>query len=421
MAAAFLDINDCNLRLWHGDRQVQSPGYALLEGRDYRFGQEARGAARLQPRKVNTRYWWQLSTEALQPALGPARHTADLVHAHLLQLHRQAGEPEELQLAVSAGMSREQLSLLLGIAQQCPFDAVSLVNRSALLASLYGGGGRLFHLEIQLHQALVCELAPIGRDVASQRTIPLPGCGLLQMQEQLVETLASNFIQQTRFDPRRKAVTEQQLYDALPGALQALTQAAETNLEINGYRARVSRDDLGNASARLHDAAAQAIGGLEARDRIIAEPLAALLPGIGKRFEQLDICAEDATWRAAREHGESLMSRGQALSFVSVLPCLPSGSAAPIEPAVIDPPAPVTEPTHLLNGFSASPLDRAGTTVEQGLELVHSDDGWQLRADRDVSVNNASYASGQMLQAGDVLRTDSGTEVTLIEVRPNGG
>ena len=119
MAAAFLDINDCNLRLWHGDRKVQSPGYALLEGRDYRFGQEARGAARLQPRKVNTRYWWQLSTEALQPALGPARHTADLVHAHLLELHRQAGEPAQLQLAVSAGMSREQLSLLLGIAQQC--------------------------------------------------------------------------------------------------------------------------------------------------------------------------------------------------------------------------------------------------------------------------------------------------------------
>ena len=83
MSVALLDINDCNLQLWGADSAVQSPGYALLEGKDYRFGTAARSSARLRPRDINNRFWWQLSTEPLQPALGPARHTADLVHAHL--------------------------------------------------------------------------------------------------------------------------------------------------------------------------------------------------------------------------------------------------------------------------------------------------------------------------------------------------
>ena len=83
MSIGLLDLNDSNLQLWHADARVQSPGYALLQGKDYLFGAAARAAARLQPRDINTRYWWQLSTEVLQPALGPARHTGDLVHAHL--------------------------------------------------------------------------------------------------------------------------------------------------------------------------------------------------------------------------------------------------------------------------------------------------------------------------------------------------
>ena len=81
MSIGLLDLHDTNLQLWHQDTRVQSPGYALLKGKEYLFGAPARAAAKLQPRAINTRYWWQLSTELLQPALGPARHTGDLVHA----------------------------------------------------------------------------------------------------------------------------------------------------------------------------------------------------------------------------------------------------------------------------------------------------------------------------------------------------
>jgi len=120
MSIAVLDLNDCNLRLWHEDTAVQSPGYALFQAKEYQFGSPARASAKLQPRDINTRYWWQLSTETLQPSLGPARHTGDLAHAHLKQLHHEARSPSEILLAVSGSMQREQLARLIRIEQQGP-------------------------------------------------------------------------------------------------------------------------------------------------------------------------------------------------------------------------------------------------------------------------------------------------------------
>ena len=46
MSIALLDLADCNLQLWHGEKHVQSPGYALLDRSRYVFGQAARRAAR---------------------------------------------------------------------------------------------------------------------------------------------------------------------------------------------------------------------------------------------------------------------------------------------------------------------------------------------------------------------------------------
>jgi hypothetical protein len=421
MTLALLDISDSNLQLWCGDHHLRSPGYALLAGQQYKFGREARASARLEPRNINTRYWWQLSTEPLQPALGPARHTGDLVHAHLQQLHREAGKPDEMLLAVSGSMQRDQLALLLGIVQQCPFDAVGLVHRSVALGSLYGGAGRLFHLEVQLHQALLTELAESAGQVELRRSLPLPGCGLLQLQERLVEVIASGFIRQTRFDPRRKAATEQQLYDALPDTLRTLRQEGEINLEINGYRARVTRDELLGAGQRLFDGAGQSIGSLQPGDQVLVDPLVALLPGLAAQLPQVQELERHAMQQALEQHADRLVQRGQALSFITALPWLQQA----ITPRSLEPqPAPVEEAppplpaTHLLQGAQAVPLVAAGTPVADGWELFDGGDGWQLRGDgAPPRVNDEDYADGQRLGAGDSIAIGGQVGALLIEVR----
>ena len=70
-----------------------------------RMPQQARRA----PRDINNRFWHRLSTQPLSPALGPARHTADLVHAHLEALLGDLGG--DLTLAIPGAMESGQLSL----------------------------------------------------------------------------------------------------------------------------------------------------------------------------------------------------------------------------------------------------------------------------------------------------------------------
>ena len=78
-----LDCNDASLRLWSEGNALWSPGVVWLSGDRYLFGEPAWEQARRAPREISNRYWHRLSTQPLSPALGPARHTADLVHAHL--------------------------------------------------------------------------------------------------------------------------------------------------------------------------------------------------------------------------------------------------------------------------------------------------------------------------------------------------
>lgn len=421
MTIALLDLNDSNLQMWSGQAHVQSPGYALLQGSEYRFGGPARSAARLQPRDINTRYWWQLSTEALQPALGPARHTGDLVHAHLQELHREAGQPGEVLLAVSGSMQRDQLALLLGIVQQCPFDAVGLVNRSVALGSLYGGSGRLFHLEVQLHQTVISELTSVNGKIELQRTVPLPGCGLLQLQERLVEIIAAVFIRQTRFDPRRKAATEQQLYDTLPDTLRALEQNSEANLEVQGYRARINRNDLLPAGQRLFDSAPEVMGVLRPDDRVIVDPVAALLPGLAAQFSQMEVLQSDSICRALQLHQDQLVQRGQSLSFVTSLPCLEEKIVPRAQPSAT--PAVAEEPqqappTHLLQGSVARPLAATGMELGEGWSLQKTGDAWQLQgAGTAARVNGIDYRAGQTLAVGDTISLATSQDLMLIEVK----
>ncbi|GAB5445147.1 hypothetical protein [Gymnodinialimonas sp.] len=416
MAPALLDINDCNLVLWHGDQRVQSPGYALHRDSRYLFGNEARAAARLQPRNVNTRYWWHLSTEPLQPELGTARHSADLAHAHLQALHAEGGDAEEVIFSVPASMQREQLALLLGIARACPFSAVGLVNRSVLLGSLHAREAQLWHLELQLHQSLLTRVGADETTVSLQEHIALPGHGLLQLQEKIVEIVAREFVRQTRFDPRRSAASEQTLYDALPAALRSLQTSTETNVEIDGYRARIARSDLVKASEGLRRSIEETANGSPAP--MIADPLAALLPGFVDALTGARIIDQDDLHNAMSSQLEHLVQRAANLHYITALPRLESNAAAsasPIDPVAQSPGRAAA--THLLNGHSAMTLANANSLLPDGCALRHEKDGWRLAVQgASASVNGERVDSETSLIAGDQLEI-AGHGYTVISVQ----
>ena len=127
---------------------------------------------------------------------------------------------------------------------------------------------------------------------------------------------------------------------------------------------------------------------------------------------------------ALQQHQAQLVQRGQALSFVTALPCLAESTeaitATAMEPAPPPEPEPAPVPptaTHLLRGTKAVSLATDGTDVGNGWQLVAAERAWQLRGEGAApQVNGAQYSPGRMLGAGDRLSVDGDTDALLIEV-----
>jgi len=412
---AVLDLHDTALKIWQGDDEIASPGYAWFDGSRLRFGLPALRTQRRTPREVNTRFWSQLGTAPLSPALGKARHTADLAHQHLQELYEAAGRPDSVLLAVSGSLSRDQLSLLLGIIEHLPFSVAGLVHRSALLASashLEQG----FHVELQLHQSLVTRFDSEGAQVVVSGSQALPGEGLLALQDRLATVIAGAFVAQTRFDPLRSADTEQALYDQLPDALTTLEERGEAHVGINGYDARVTQDDLASIGAAYTQALAPL---LDAESPLLLEAPLDRLPGL-------------ATGRAANRIDNSTLA-ATALQFIAQLKQSPDNltlqrrvprdpqSASSLTDQNPQPPTPEQQagqrPSHWLSAGVAKPLSNAALS-DRGIVLTDIDQGLVLAGPvpRDLTVNGRPADAGQVLCAGDVIADDLGFHTQLIAV-----
>ena len=424
-----LDCRDTRISLWQHAEAVHSPGFVLFDAGEYRFGQAALEQSRLRPHDSNSRFWWQLSTQPLKPALGAARHTADLVHAHLRDVHRRAGAPEALTLAVPDAMPREQRSLLLGVAQTCDFAVSGLVSRSVLLASATdtpAGVDRVLHVEAQLNPTVINELHSAAGVLSLARSTPLPACGLLALLERCVSAIASAFIQQTRYDPRRSAASEQTLYNELPSVLAALDARGEASLDIEGHRCRITAATLDAASTGLREELAPTRRG--AAQAVLIDPELATLPGMGALRDEAITLAEDALWQAWQQQREQVaLAQGDAIHLIDRLkvrapargaspqPRTPSAErgTAPAQTAV-DAAAAATA-THILVGTRALPLRGERIELGSGFALHGAQRQWTLHG-AGALINGRPSTPQQALCLGDTLSLGAAGQARLIEV-----
>lgn len=432
--SAVLDLHDASIRLWHQDNCILSPGYVWFDEQRYHYGSPAVHTARRQPRAVNTRFWWQLSTQALTPALGPARHSADLVHNHLQALYHGAGEPQTVTLIAPGSMSREQLSLLLGIIGTLPFAIDAIVHRSALAAAAHSGKasapnshGNALHIELQLHQMLITEIHRQDTAVSATSSQALPGLGLIHLLDKLAGAIAEQFVLQTRFDPCRRAESEQTLYDALPSVLADVHLSGETRLTIEGYQARIAAEHLQAIGRHLGQQITQQIASLagENAEILLLDPMLMRIPGLAMAGRLIEVTPESLL-EPLIEHGHQLRHGADDLVFQTRVPASPSQQLSPSDSAGGDTPtrAALTPahdtpqpPTHLLLGHMAQPIGER-ITLDGGAELVLSQGVFSLRGDvaLDLFVNGEPAYSGQLLAAGDKLSDSLGFAAQLIIV-----
>lgn len=461
-----VELNDAGIVLARSTAQGlqtigrPSPGIALLQDGQALVGEAAASRQRVAPLHVQNRYWYALGTEPL-PWLAPGIATAaDLAHAHLASL---LAEPvrdgaTRLLLAVPAGLSREQLGLLIGIANECGVTVRGLVDQGLAGCANVPAVPHMLHLDLHQHQAVatLVEVARAESMLRRARYELLPDCGALAFQQALAQSVATAFVRETRFDPLHQAATEQRLYDLLPQWLAALATSDEVTVGFewasSTHRIELRRVQLEQSVATLCGEVLRLVQRARPAGttlQVCVTPRLAVVPGLLARLAELRDCvvvelAEGAAALGALQFSSAILRPADAIALVHRLPLAAADAGEPAPPAEHAVPA-AEVPTHVLFegrawalageplvlGWSVTAPSRALTLPAGIAGLSRSHCTLQASEAQAFVTDHSTYGTfvndervgGRLaLRVGDVLRLGApGVKLQLIRVLPQHG
>jgi hypothetical protein len=456
MTVLAIEINDSGiLTARDGNWRQVGPGYALLDPDEPLFGEDARAQARLRPRRLQNRFWHNLSTQSLSRVMPYAGNNADLACAQLRSIWQAEGNAaiEAVIFLVPGYFSSEALGLLLGIAEDCAIPARGVIDTAVAASPELVAGRSLLHMDIHLHTTVLTELVAAG-GVARGEVQVLDAVGLSVLEQSWMGTTAEAFVRQTRFDPLHDAGTEQILADHLAGWLGLLRDQPEATIELQrGSRtvsASLSRRQLVEVAAphyerlaRLVDAARLSRGPvtLHLSNRLDR------LPGLADRLteiEDVELVAlpDGQAVLGALDRSDDIISPQDSIRFVVMLPF--RDTAVVRETSGMPPPPREdsgSRPTHLLAGSvvyslsdkpvtigAAPPADERPVVVSGVAEGVSRRHCSIFCRDKDVVLidhsrygtflNDHKVQGEAILKVGDVVRVGSpGSSLLLVEAR----
>ena len=426
MTRLFLDTTDASLNLIGEGHCTRSPGLAYLDAGGLVFGDAAFAQLKQSPLAVRSDFWSQLGTTPLNTRFGEARHTADLVYEHMKALLNNAPEQRALCIIAPGNMQQSQIELLLGILGSLSIDVTAVIDRALLAHPATRGSG--LNLSLQWRQLIVSEIKVDAAEMSVTKVTELSGLGYLDLLEMCLENCADLCVEQTRFDPRRSAASEQQLLSAIPSLLATLGDKTEVPLDIGSTTFKVTRSSFESVARRISAAIDLTQG------HISADETLSLFPGIG-----LDSVATSDSISNNAQGVLNSRSEGEALSRITrcaLTTVTTDTSAVPgseiVTETIIDtndakgtlaanqsPSAddPTTEPpTHLLIdgiayriGVEPSATEGFGVVKSQGLAYI--EDSFR----KEITVLSVS-GSHDTLPTGSRLYRSDGKEAMLIFV-----
>ena len=253
-----LEINDAGFLCAAPDGQFlatdtdarESPGYALVSGRELKIGTAACRQARLHPRQISCRFWDELNDTPLRnPEFERYTH-AEMAYRHLRHVWQhiitKAGEAEVI-ITVPDHYQDVELGLLLGIAKTLEIPVRGLVSQALACVPPDTHQGIDFHVDVHLNR-LALTLIDSRPRPAVCRYASVMEAGLETIHRQWVKILSDAFVRQTRFDPLYAAETEQDLHDRLPGLCgqTGASQTIQTEMTADGrvHRIELEREAL---------------------------------------------------------------------------------------------------------------------------------------------------------------------------------
>ncbi len=422
MRLCVVELNDSEVRAGSGGNLIsRSPGYALVRRDGIQLGERALRQAHLLPRQTYNRFWAHLNQDALQTPTPQFRHNADLAWAHLLHIYEQAGKPETVIFAVPGHYSRQQLALLLGIVQSCPFTAAGLVDSAVAAVAAVAGPGRYEHVEMHLHETVYTRIDVAGQ-VIRHSVQSLDNAGLTAIEDLVADLIADTFIQQCRFDPRQHAQSEQAVYDQIPGTLATLAESQEALLEIEfqqaRHQAKLTRNVLHERLGAIYADIRRRLD--EDRTPLLGDRIAAL-PGFAMDLPGHGLIEPEAVFTACDLHREAIRGKGPDLNFVMRLPAANKptlmGAEQHAAPPDEGPAAKPSSVTHVLLGHRAFPMKNSalylsargnvstvdGEDVSCSLSSLNSRTVITPLSDLTIYVNGERLSGVRPVGAGDKI------------------
>jgi len=353
MALLAAHLNDAAITVLSAEQLLyREPGYALLDDGSIETGIAAERVARRKPRQIHNRYWRELSTEPLGISRFEQVSAAELVSRQLEAMWSAVAQPgDELLVAVPPTLAREQLALLLGIAQDLGIPIAALVDAAAAATRREYRDAVVVHIDIGLHHVSITRLQQNAQALVEKSEI-IESAGIVPLSDAWTRKISDAFVKQSRFDPLHTAETEQTLADTLPEWLAQAVRSDKVTMTIEyhgiAHEAQLESLDLVSAAAPVYQRIAGQLRALLRADETPAIQLtdrAARMPGLADMLTarvggELFLLEPGATARG-------LLARAKPTGASSLVRALPWDQTA-IDVAVPDAAEGGAIPTHLL-------------------------------------------------------------------------
>src|SRR5690606_11450228 len=162
----------------------------------------------MRPRPCGMRSWAGWSLAPGSAGIGDL-NSAELAYRQLEALWKRFGDGAAgVVLVVPGSYTREQLGLLLGIAEECGMPVAALVDAAVAAANRPYPGRRVVHVDAGLHRVSVTAVEQADEAVVGDE-LALESTGLAAVQDMVARWIAETFVLATRFDPFHHADSEQ--------------------------------------------------------------------------------------------------------------------------------------------------------------------------------------------------------------------
>jgi len=448
------DLNDAGITVLDARNVLyREPGFALLDEDRLTTGNAAFAQFRINPRRIQNRFWSRLAIEPLADRRFSHLSAADLVSRQLEQIWQAvASSGDRLVVAVPAYMKGENLGLFLGIAHELDVPVVGLVDAAVAATRREYAGAVPVHVDLSLHATTLSRLRQNGQ-VQLDRSEVIESGGMLSLYDAWIRIISDAFVKQSRFDPLHTAETEQLLLDRLSSWLTAAATNDTVMLDIE-YRgithsAELESLDLISAAAPVYQRIAsqlRAIYRAEETPAIQLSDRAARMPGLADMLAarvggEVFLLEPGATARGLLTRCRDMQRGDGGVTLIRQLPW----DQSPVSIRRDEAPVAAGQPTHLLFENTAYPID--GRALLMGSQPVAGERWIDLRGDmpgvsrrhcsierkngqcilQDYSrygtfLNGHKIDDSAVLQVGDLVRVGSpGYEFRLIMTESGNG